>query len=110
MALDRVKIEALEERIQAGEFENKLSFPEAPDRQSAKRKDIRDAYLEKNRAYRAESRRLEELFICEAIRACGLENHKNGRKAADRAWEEGHSSGYLEVLSELEDYAELMIG
>jgi len=95
------KIQALRDRINAGDFENKMEYTPAH---------MADNMREYREKYREEDRRLKELFTCEAIRACGLENHKNGRKAFNMAWEDRHSEGYYAVFDTLCDLADLMIG
>lgn len=97
------KIQELQNRIAKDEFENKMGYPCSFSKNDPK-------FRAKRELYREENSRLQELFTCEAIRACGLENHKNGRKAFDKAWEDRHSEGYSAVLDTLEDLAELMIG
>ena len=47
-------------------------------------------------------------FKQDALVAVGLENHAKKDKAYSLAWEYGHSSGYDEVLTYLQDIAELM--
>ena len=96
--MNKDEISKLEHRIYVGEFKNKLTY-----NIGKKNKEMQEKYL-------AENHRLQEQFLCEAIKACGLENHKNGRKAAEKAWDEMHASGYTEILYRLQEFAELMVG
>lgn len=43
-----------------------------------------------------------------AISYVGLQNHPKADKVFAKAWDEGHSSGYMEVLNYLEDLADLV--
>ena len=60
-------------------------------------------------AYNAESRRLEDLFKRDALDDVGLFGHPKAEKAFNMAWDRGHSAGYSEVYSELQDLAELLV-
>jgi hypothetical protein len=60
------------------------------------------------REYRDEKNRLLQLFKFAALTYCGIEKHLKADKAFEMAWSRGHSSGYYEVLQELEELAELL--
>ncbi len=51
-----------------------------------------------------------QLFMKEALEECGLTGHPRADKAYSYAWEEGHSAGIAEVLSHLEEIADVLIG
>lgn len=50
-----------------------------------------------------------ENFAEDAIEYCGLKGHPKADKAFAMAYDRGHSSGYYEVLQELESLAELLL-
>ena len=50
-----------------------------------------------------------ENFSADAIEYCGLKGHPKADKAFAMAYEKWHSSGYYEVLQELESLAELLL-
>lgn len=80
------------DRINAGEFENNVPFS----------KDTREAY-------RAEERRVTQLFREEAIKDVGLDDYKLKDRVFDKAWSDGHSYGYTEVYWHLVDLVRLVI-
>jgi len=51
-----------------------------------------------------------ELFKKEALEECGLTDHPRADKAYSYAWEEGHHAGNSEVMSHLENIADVLIG
>jgi len=59
-------------------------------------------------AYHADQNKMRALFKYAALYDCGLEDHPKADKAYEIAWSRGHSSGYYEVLQELEELAELL--
>lgn len=70
--------------------------------------DAKAAYDNDMREYRDEKNRLLQLFKFAALTDCGIEKHLKADKAFEMAWSRGHSSGYYEVLQELEELAELL--
>lgn len=58
--------------------------------------------------YRDKQRERKAEFKVEALRYCRLTNHPKAEKAFDYAWEKGHANGYMEVVNELLDLAELL--
>ena len=60
-----------------------------------------------NIAYHNDQNRLVELFKKDALKEVGLANHPKSDKIYAKAWENGHSAGYNEVLNHLKDLAEL---
>lgn len=82
----------MEDRITAGEFENKVPFSK-----------------ETRVAYREENRRLEQLFREESLKSVGLEDYKLKDRVFDKAWSDGHSSGYMEVYFHLIELSHLII-
>ena len=65
-------------------------------------------YKEAMRNYRDDHNRLQNLFRYVAIVDCGLKDNPKADKAYSMAWDRGHSSGYYEVLQNLEDLSELI--
>lgn len=80
----------MEQRIRDGEFDNKL------------------AYLDDRGAYRYEDQRLRVVFAEEALKNVGLENYPLKDKVFEKAWSDGHSSGYMHVYYELVELAEMI--
>lgn len=108
-------------------YENKMPYPDLPRRprpllrkhtiedlekyadefrkfvaQETKRDDLM-------KCYRAEERRLFDLFKTDALEEVGLSDHPKGFKAFDMAWSEGHSYGWAEVFYILERLASLIL-
>ena len=81
----------MEKRIRDGELDNKLPYSR-----------------ETREAHRTETHLLEALFKAEALKAVGLENYPLRDKVADKAWSDGHSSGYMEVYHQLVELAEMI--
>jgi hypothetical protein len=50
-----------------------------------------------------------EVFRKDALEAVGLSAHPNAGKAWNFAWSRGHSGGLVEVVSELQDLAEVLL-
>lgn len=80
------------DRINSGEFENNVPYS----------KNTREAY-------RAEESRVTQLFREEAIKDVGLEDYKLKDRVFDKAWSDGHSSGYVEVYWQLVELVPLVI-
>lgn len=59
-------------------------------------------------AYKDESDRLYNQFKADALESVGLTNHPQSEKVWHKAWEDGHSSGYYEVLIKLEELTEIV--
>lgn len=51
-----------------------------------------------------------EKFGDDAIKFVGLKDHPRASKAYSMSYDRGHSGGHDEILSALQDYAELLIG
>jgi len=64
---------------------------------------------EKVLVYRKEQARLAKEFREDALEYVGLTGHLKADKAFELAWDKGHSSGLYEVLTNLEELAELLI-
>lgn len=84
------------ERIRAGEFENKVPYPSGG---STKDREV----------YRKGNREAEQLFKEAALEEVGLSDHPKADKVFEKAWRDGHSSGYAEVFGELQELSELML-
>ena len=82
-------------------YDNTFSFP--PVSQSISLEKRRQMLKE----YRAESKRLNDLFTHDALKDVGLKNHPNKDKIFDYAWERGHSCGLEEIYIELCELADL---
>lgn len=46
-----------------------------------------------------ERKRLKELFYQDLCEDSGVEDNNTSRKVFDKAWEDGHSSGYYEIYT-----------
>lgn len=66
-------------------------------------------YKADREAYRTRQRELDAFFKADALAEAGLTNHPKADKAWAMAWDRGHASGYQDVMSELEDLAELLL-
>lgn len=82
-------------KIQAGYYKNNLPYSTCK------------ANKEMYNAYREEEARVDALFKYEALQEMGLLKHPKKDKIYAKAWADGHSSGYSEVLGCLRDLAEL---
>ena len=99
-------------------FQTKLTYPQRKD-YNIKRKCTEcgethsnlkadKCYHDDMRKYRDDQARLFQLFKYAALTYCDIAFHPKADKAFSMAWDKGHSSGYYEVLNELEILAELM--
>lgn len=79
------------DRINGGAYENNVPYS----------KDTREAY-------RIEERRLTQLFREESLKDVGLEDYKLKDRVFDKAWSDGHATGYESVYWELVDLARLI--
>jgi hypothetical protein len=64
-------------------------------------------------SYALYSTRQQEIyaeFKADALKYAGLKHHEKAEKAWYMAYERGHSGGYQEVLSELLELADLLLG
>lgn len=59
-------------------------------------------------AYRAEDRRLHDLFTNDLFEYLGITNNPKRFKLFEKAWSIGHSYGYHEVWGHAEDLVELI--
>jgi hypothetical protein len=85
------------EKIDNGDYDTKLPYFSYKEN-SAKRAE-----------YDVDQNRLHEEFTKDALASVKLSDHPNAQKIFDKAWEDGHSSGYKSVYSELEDLAALVL-
>lgn len=60
-------------------------------------------------AYKADQNRLEEEFRRDALEYVGLTGHPKADKAYAFAWQEGHASGYNDVLHYLDEVAQIIL-
>ena len=113
-------------RIQRGDFETKIPFPNRPQKALLQRnhtadrareyadeldqyeKDVKK-YEEDLKAYTEDKRRLHEEFRLAAFRYCNISDHEKRERAWSMAWDHGHSSGYNDVLLHLEELSELLV-
>jgi len=65
-------------------------------------------YRKMRKEYLEEEGRLYDEFRKDAIEYVGLTGHPKADKIYDKAWEDGHSCGYEEVLIHLEELADLV--
>lgn len=83
------------ENIQIGKYENKLPF----DRKPPKAMD----------EYRAEERRLEDLFWADAFAELGISpNHPKAARFRQLCWDAGHSNGFSEVWIVAQEWGDLL--
>jgi hypothetical protein len=88
------------ERINAGEFRNKLPLPPL-DRNKQETSQLWDAYLkEKNRLIGVFENALQEEH--------GMKGHPKAGLLFYKAWDKGHSSGHYEVALAYADLLELV--
>lgn len=87
----------IREKLNSGYYENKLPFC------TVKRN------VKKNKEYQKEDYRIYNLFKEDALKEVGLLNHPKADKIYNKAWNDGHAYGYGEVLTHLENLAELFI-
>jgi len=119
--------DAIQDRIKAGEFENKLPYPtqvtlatnsehvrltKEIEKLHEKEGDLlaeRKSILTDMRvAYDDESGELVKRFRAALEVEYGLENHPKRDKIWIKAWDEGRSSGFREVLNIYDDLVELV--
>lgn len=115
--------------IEEGTYKNKLPYPKAPEKPALLLKKAGDltlaeidslkqvteeyglalaAYATAREEYNQEEQRLQTKFREDALEYAGLKDHPKANKAYWMAWERGHSGGLGDVLSELEDIADLL--
>lgn len=110
-------------KIEDGDYKTKLPWPKRPHRKTieesydsrregAAAADKAEAeYREARDAYNADERRLDGEFYRDAIVYSGLDMVPS--EIADRtyakAWSDGHSAGLSEVVTHLDDIADLVI-
>ena len=116
---------AIRERIQAGEFNNKVAYPSdgvisevCRDkkkrlgeiiREEARIKDeISKIRRELLQAYNEGERDARESFQKALEKEFDMENHPRRGMLWQRAWDEGHSGGYEEILTIYEGLLELV--
>lgn len=66
------------------------------------------AFNKAMRAYRDDQAAMFQLFKFAALTDCGIADHPKADRAFSMAWDRGHSSGYYEVLQNLEDLSQLL--
>jgi len=112
-------------KIKNGDYENKLPYPRKPSKPNGgtvlNAKDAA-AFLEAFKAYDAalvdyhadrdaynrESGEIYDTFKADVLAELGLTDHPKADKLFGMAWDHGHSSGYSDVLSWAEEFAELV--
>jgi len=89
---------SLRDRINAGEFDNKVSYPVS--NKEDRRKEL-DAYRRGSaEAFKRFKEAVEEDFV--------TAGHPKADLLWELAWSRGHSGGLLEVVSEYEELVELI--
>lgn len=66
-------------------------------------------YNSDRQKWREEQRELFHEFKYDALAEVGLKEHPKAEKAYALAYERGHAHGYSEILSNLEELAELLL-
>lgn len=92
------------EKINAGVYEPKKEYPNY----SLRKTDL-ELYKQLAKEYNIEHGLLQEQFRLDAIEEVGLKGHPKADKAYSYAWQQGHHAGYSEVLSHLQDIAEVVL-
>lgn len=115
----------IDSKITAGNYENKLSYPQAPSKPTLPMKATaaqhreyadkleayeaaRDGIRVQRDAYYAETRRLEAQFQADLEEQYGMKDHPKASTLFSKAWSMGHSSGYQEVANYYDDLYELI--
>jgi hypothetical protein len=80
------------QRVQDDEFKSKIPYSK-----------------ENREKWKEDERRLRDEFKKAALDETCLAGHPKAQKAWEMAWDRGHASGYCEVLSELEELANLLL-
>lgn len=83
----------IHQKVINGDYDNKLAY--------APKKENEVTW----QSYRTEEGRLYNQFKADALESVGLTDHPQSEKVWRKAWEDGHSSGYYEVLIQLEELA-----
>lgn len=86
------------ERIRDREFDNKLPLGPGPRGKES---------LERSKAYRKESYRLKDLFQQALAEEFDMVGHPKEPILFNKAWEDGHCSGYSEVAYYYENLLDL---
>jgi len=66
-------------------------------------------FIKAKKKYSDESNKIYQEFKIWAIEDCGLNNLPNKKEVFSYAWMKGHSSGFYEVYSILEELSELFL-
>lgn len=99
----------IKERIESGEFNNKLPYPKRDSRTCGVDSPAQRALYESAvEAYRREERRLVALFREELAREHALLFHSKEELVWQKAWDHGHANGLSEVAYWYEEFAELV--
>jgi hypothetical protein len=94
--------------VQAGKYNTDLPYPayltlgqrQDPDK-VAEHRAVRQAYLE-------DENRLERQFHDDLLEALGVADHPKADKLYQIAWDQGHASGYTEVMNAANELVELL--
>ena len=112
------------DKINDGDYKASLPYPSQPKAPTLLRdldyievnklaSDIYEAkmieFVKIRQAYQVDKDEKMKRFKNDALDYCGLSNHPKADKIYSYAWAEGHSSGLHEVLSKLEEIAELFL-
>jgi len=120
--------ESIQDKIQANEFENKLPYPtsetltanaehirlteeikELKQKVEDLREERKSILTDMRVAYNTESQELVRKFRVALEVSYELQNHPNRDKIWRKAWDDGHSGGYGEVLNEYDELAQLLL-
>ncbi len=117
------------DKIRLGHYDSAVEFPDRPKRPANLNRKVQDltndelreaitvreryeadmeAYNKAKDAYYASLAEGHERFRQDALEYVGYADHPKASKLYGKAWDRGHSGGLSEVLSALEDYAELL--
>jgi hypothetical protein len=87
------------EKIQDGDYENKEGYPD-----HKLKKNNPDVYRELKRQWWEEEGRINTQFRSDLEEEYGMTNHPIKDQLFALAWEQGHGSGYSEVVNYYEDF------
>lgn len=95
-----------------GECDHKLGKEDLFCSQCGTKKDTspKEAYDTQMKKYRAGDNERYNNFREDALEEVGLKGHETESRAWSKAWSDGHSSGMSDVLCQLEELAEVILG
>jgi len=104
------------EKLKIGYYKNKLEYPKMS--QYKHKCDCgcpncntelfnKEGFVAVKNSWNEEQRRLRSLFKKDALEEVGLSDNPKKDKIFDKAWDDAHSSGKIEVLEMLEELSDL---